>query len=65
MSSIYQLKVDTCTILKAGKDNVMSKDISIIFDRTKMTMILKDPQNGMLIEFVYNKDTLLVLQNLY
>jgi len=65
MSLIYQLKVDTCTILKAGKDNVMSKDISIIFDRAKMTMILKDPQNGMLIEFVYNKDTLLVLQNLY
>jgi YD repeat-containing protein len=28
-------------------------------------MILKDPQNGMLIDFVYNNDTLLVLQNLY
>ena len=65
MRLIYQLKVDTCTILKGSKDNVLSKDISIIFDRTKMKMILKDPQNGMLIEFVYNNDTLLVLQNLF
>jgi YD repeat-containing protein len=62
---IYQLKADTCTILKWNKDNVLSKDLSIIFDRAKMKMTLKDPQNGMLIEFVYNNDTMLVLQNLY
>lgn len=62
---IYENKIDTCTILKWSKDNQLTPDLSIIFDRAKMKMTMKDQRNDALIEFIYNKDTQLIIQNLY
>lgn len=62
---IYANKIDTCTIFKWSKDNQLSSDLSIIFDRANLKMTIKDWKNGGFIEFIYNKDTQLVLQNLY
>lgn len=62
---IYANKIDTCTIFKWSKDNQLNADLSIIFDRANLKMVIRDQQNGGLIEFIYNKDTQLILQNLY
>ncbi len=62
---IYANKIDTCTILKWSKDNQLTPDLSIIFDRANLKMTMKDQRNDGLIEFIYNKDTQLIIQNLY
>ncbi len=64
-SNILRQKVDSCTILKWSKDKALDPDVDVVFDRVKMKMIVRDTRTSMLIEFLYNKDTLLMLQNLY
>jgi len=63
--NILRQKVDSCTILQWSKNKALNPDVDVVFDRVKMKMIVKDTRSSMLIEFLYNKDTQLVLQNLY
>lgn len=64
-TNILRQKVDSCTIFKWSKDKALNPDVNVVFDRVKMKMSVKDTRTGMLIEFIYNKDTQVVLQNLY
>lgn len=64
-SNILKQKVDSCSISKWSKGNALIPEVDVVFDRIKMKMTVKDTRTGMVIEFLYNKDTQLVLQNLY
>lgn len=61
---IYSLNVDSCTILKSGREGKAKYDLKVVYDRVNKKMYFDDFYSGMRMEFLYNKDTQLFIQNM-